>query len=117
MIQIQDLRIGNWLKLGNNSTQVLTITYDRSLGHCVNQPDLPVSEFEPIPLSGELLEQCGFEFYLAQRRECFRKDTFYLHKTQRKGYRYGVNTHIKYLHQLQNLYWCLVGKELEIKLH
>lgn len=29
---------------------------------------------------------------------------------------YSHYKHIKYVHQLQNLYWCLVGEELEIKL-
>jgi hypothetical protein len=120
MIQANELRRGNIIRNGNFPIFVLEIlhngvTYDSLDGKEV-AAFCEYKYLSPQELSSQLLEQCGFEFYLAQRRECFRKDTFYLHKTQRNGYRYGVNTHIKYLHQLQNLYFALTGSEITIKI-
>lgn len=98
-------------------------------------------DLKPIPLTSEILERCGFDesgfLYLTEKEErnferewLHRTFLFYSEEvllyyiandykfdlpgdgwhTQAVGYR-----HIQYLHQLQNLYYSLTGKELEIK--
>jgi hypothetical protein len=129
MINANELRIGNWIKHGespgmhefpNTLFQVSTdLFYDIARGH--------ISEYhlEPIPLTPELLEKCGFEkrpmaymrlksdsFYISVRTKHM---TFAISKSDKATWRLMVN--IKYLHQLQNLYFALTGKELEIDLN
>ena len=79
---------------------------------------------EPIPLTEEILLKCGFEkgYIMYFIRIC--ETRCYLRPSYRGGYYYGICPYIElrdcktiqYLHQLQNLYFALTGKELEIKL-
>lgn len=123
MISANEIRIGNYvsLKCGTHvpiaDGGILAISQKRF-------------ECYPIPLTPEILEKCGF-----QRHKCgisgadmwqgmdgwsidnpffsgwlFRGDGYMLRLV---GY---YNSEIYFLHQLQNLYWCLCGKELEINL-
>jgi hypothetical protein len=80
--------------------------------------------FEPIPLTSEILERYGFE-------KCYNSPytlryEYALNPKIGAGWNLVNNhfsvryisenfTHIKYLHQLQNLYFALTGEELEIK--
>ena len=94
---------------------------------------LPLSGIVPIPLTEDILLKCGFEkeeislrtwstvFY--QGEECsliVDKGDFYLgdyYEGYEGGYEhYFFDNKIEYIHQLQNLYFCVCGKELEIKL-
>lgn len=70
---------------------------------------------EPIPLTPEILEKCGFEQANGiMLWECNGVQIAY--ETICGYFRiYPRTNKIEYLHQLQNLYWCLVGEELEIK--
>lgn len=87
---------------------------------------------EPIPLTSEILEKCGFK----KRRDgeylysieldkhisiVINKDTFFpmlLQDAEFSGGELSVFccNEIKYLHQLQNLKFALTGEELEVKL-
>lgn len=80
--------------------------------------------FEPIPLTGKWLLKFGFKKYFDNNNESYFRinddmfitadyyvylmgdDAFECLKLKRK---------IKYIHQLQNLYFSLTGKELTIK--
>ena len=86
-------------------------------------------EFEPIELTPEILEKCGFGKYPTG---CYCKnlktDDSYLAIDLKYGNGVWLNIyqgkrentiplkHIKHLHQLQNLYFALTGQELEITL-
>lgn len=82
---------------------------------------------EPIPLTEERLLEFGFEikdknYSLNVGGELFRyaiKDGFVIWKTHRNLWQmneYTNNyTQYEYIHQLQNLYFALTGKELTIK--
>lgn len=142
MIQANELRIGNWVQdpdraiLDENEgyRQVHGLTLENSIVHHVAKESSSggigfsgnlLSTINPIPLTPEILEQCGFRndhgegskwwmrpdlkhsFGLGDYNEDFSELTFSKHP---------LNTKIKYLHQLQNLYFALVGKELEITL-
>lgn len=113
MIKIEDLRIGNWVLEYGEPVLVEKLEYD---GQINNNFD-----FEPIPLTEEILLKCGFEDL----------GDLLLIKIQGGGISYeygciylGMGTYyqesnqleIKHLHQLQNLYYALTREELEVEL-
>jgi hypothetical protein len=121
----KDLRIGNFWDTGD------FYGIDRVESYNIYQLSLmekgsTVADFyhhvKPIPLTEEWLLEFGFEAF----RYNFRKDldsfcmiydlktnTFYINDGD--GYE-GANIlkKIQYVHQLQNLYWCLCGEELTL---
>ena len=74
-------------------------------------------DIKPIPLAGEILLKCGFfrQPWGLVLNELVFKDN--LKCTELKFMiGNGFNVKIKYLHQLQNLYFALTNKELEINI-
>ena len=87
-----------------------------------------IEAFQPIPLTEEIILKCSFSMkYGTDPQEQnalkvfslknleilkFELDKFFFFSTG-KGL---IHTNIKYLHQLQNLYFALTGQELEINL-
>lgn len=75
------------------------------------------SDFEGIPLTEEIILKCGFEFekivgwYIKDGIEIFfnKKGRYF------KG-NYPIKIHIRYVHQLQNIFYALTGQELEVKI-
>ena len=116
MINIHELRIGNWVKDKNNKPKQIE---QKDFGKEKNP------EYWPINITAEILEKAGFEPMLID------EDQFHLHpfkhfrKEGFKGYlmlgkdglfTYTVNDKIYlHVHQVQNLYYALTGKELKIK--
>lgn len=79
-----------------------------------------LKNFEPVELTDEVLLKCGFkkvddyEFYFPTDTISF---TYNIANKYISINDYNIQDFelkVKYLHQLQNLYWCLTGKELEI---
>jgi hypothetical protein len=83
-------------------------------------------EIHPIPITPEWLERCGFEY---KEPHCIKRPLSIAKNFYRDGtwnYDGFVLRHkfedcmqvlvIKYLHQLQNLYFALTGTEITIKL-
>lgn len=74
---------------------------------------------DPIPLTAEILEKAGFEpldygsrdtsYYIPERDNDFFLRYYVLEDVVRHE-----GKEIKYLHQLQNLYFALTGEELKI---
>ena len=104
---------------------------------------MDIGFFQPIPLTEEILLKCGFRKVKNKDKEDLREyightaqkaryaifDTdIFITKVDKRGllYRsidcdfmvlfYHKSITIKYLHQLQNLYFALTGQELEINL-
>lgn len=122
MIQANELRIGNWIRYKEIPTIVLGIN---ALDQKYLDPDGDIYDLKqcyPIPLTEEILLKCVFEkssdgehFFIGHFGFCLVYD----------GQDYCVKPRIiddlviaycKNLHQLQNLYFALTGKELEVNL-
>lgn len=79
-----------------------------------------LNDFYGIDLTTEILEQCGFEkdndgIYMIPFNEC---GLYWLQDKMQLaiGYAPIINFGCKTLHNLQNIYYCLTGKELEVKI-
>jgi hypothetical protein len=85
--------------------------------------------YEPIPLTPELLEKCGFENLtlkltgdtnLEINPDGDEYDVFIRQQDEnnylQQDFVFLTKASFKYLHQLQNLYFALTGSELEINL-
>lgn len=127
MINANELRIGNYIEhLGNISPCTASTIY------AVSQVVQPSVMYKPIPLTEELMLRLGFEncwFSAPDSDGVFRnkkeqnKD-YFLHPLLSDkivyylpyfdmSYYIGSVT-IKYIHQLQNLYFALTGTELTL---
>lgn len=110
MIIANELRIGNWYNHNGEFKQATPNTI------------LEVWEADriwvmPIPLTPEILERAGFEFYTycdcwvieTTTGEIILSDKYILQSTD-------SITQLYFLHQLQNLFFALTGEELKIEL-
>lgn len=152
MIKANELRIGNWLKPifnGTNPKQEPIQVTGMFIVQCHRlelQEGGPNANHEPISLTPEILEECGFvedDTFNIQFKGVAKKAVLKLTiprpdgepipndfeltslwniKDHDIGCDYTVNgfwagIKIKYLHQLQNLYFALTGEELEINMN
>lgn len=122
MILPNELRIGNWLidiKFGSY------IRFKSFFGLCnvETNPDL----YNPIPLTPEILEKAGFKYdegmesydlFTSSGLISIATDySFFIGDNHLEcGFAGGNKSLVKYLHQLQNLYFALTGEELQIDL-
>jgi hypothetical protein len=130
MIKATDLKLGNWVKADN--PEYFNAKYNGSMV-CVDideYQDIYFNEnlYSPIPLTPEILKQAGFE---KQRSSDNVLDNYFIGENpithdwimslqwidgrEAPFYKNGYHQ-IKYLHQLQNLFYSLAGIELEINL-
>lgn len=126
MIDAKSLRIGNWVnakfQTEDFNFQVKGISDDDFVTmDKVNNYHLNC--LQPIELSPSILIKCGFEeskgkFHIGINYEHFIVykvgdvyDHWYFYREETR-----ITSGIKYLHDLQNLYLLLTGKELEINL-
>jgi len=81
------------------------------------------SILHPIELSPEVLEKFGFEKYIEKpigywkELDHFKSGEFHLQYEKEFTIKHkSTGPVIKYLHQLQNIYFCLCGEELQVNL-
>ena len=113
-MEANELRIGNWVKDGNDFEQV---TIDHL--NCLNSRRC---EFDSIPLTKEWLLKLGFKEYMSESDLRISIGGGVLMQ-----FHFGVNqiecwigdeiskNNVIYIHQLQNLYFALTGEELTFK--
>lgn len=114
-LKAKELRQGN-LFIDKYSKQIIPVLEILRSGNIVFDFEcMGVWQAEPIPLTEEWLLKFGFE----HREFSFDKGSFFLSKRRFKNeYLYQAHTHrfqVKYVHQLQNLYFALTSEELNIK--
>ena len=114
-----ELRIGNWINTIEGPAQVKTIS-EGGIVTTSSMPDGDHLEFaEPIPLTEAVMFRMGFSHvggYLWYCKEMGQRR--FISNHLRKGY-FEIDTaghQLHFVHQLQNLYFALTGKELEINL-
>ncbi len=123
MINARELRIGNLiyentidLENGNMVDVIITVE-PNSISQCYQR----TNSFKPIELTEDILIKCGFIRDGISDDEIWQKwydvSCFKIIKGTTDYYIIPCypTCRIKYLHQLQNLYYALTGKELEIK--
>lgn len=119
MIQPQELRISNYIireDLFDKNKRIEKITElykEKALCSGPISVFVDYKDLQPIPLTEEWLLKFGFELKNWGIKVWYLKgfeidQHFYL-----KGIDWGVR--FKYVHQLQNLYFALTGKELTLK--
>jgi hypothetical protein len=122
MIKAEELRIGNWVEITKPRHGETFIKVESIANDIINLEFREYSFFElkPILLTEEILLKCGFEdetdnqpFDLGVRT--YDNGTISIDSNFEVGL--GRNSHfVKYLHQLQNLYYALTGEELKVDL-
>lgn len=123
-IKPTDLRIGNLIysKEHNRNCAVILISA-RSIGVDIKAVNsLDVEDYSPIPLTEEWLIRFGFEYHhdTPHPNRVFRKnwDEGFFELEEIITFFYGGNltsVEVKYVHQLQNLYFALTQTELTLK--
>ena len=104
---INELRIGNWVAsvMEGYHTDTRQVTIDDLKNMTID--DIGIG-YLPIPLTPEILEKVRFAGTIFPAQLSI--------SDSGKYYWGNINVELKYLHQLQNLYFALTGEELEIKL-
>lgn len=115
MIKASELRIGNYICCDSgfyNKPTKVTGMFIRQIDSLNNSE---ADNYSPIPLTPEILEKCG----LLEGNK-FRSIEYFNIRDENGYSLYFDDSYlcvdIKYLHQLQNLYYSLCGEELEINL-
>lgn len=132
-MKIEELRIGNLVKIKTSNDAAFYPVYAIDgiglkvvLGGCRQSEGWKEEKLlKPIPITEELLLKCGFEYQMQEH--CFDKSRLRLRLYESRGcsvyigfaiaFRWqwnDANMELKYLHQLQNLFYSLTGKELEV---
>lgn len=128
-MQPNELRIGNFVDTAHGIGVVTELHANniREFRIGVTVPPMHRYVFSnanptPILLTTEILESCGFKYNDLNGDSGFWQIK---HPTAaglieildgEDGFWYNYQSEIKYLHQIQNLYFTLTGQELEIKL-
>lgn len=116
MIDVKELRIGNIVRHANaNGTFDLPVTDVRAAGIGVlykgGNWGVSPGALEGVPLTPELLERCGF----VPDGDYWQCGTVELQKLYYGDDAVGFNGRpVERLHQLQNLYFVLIGEELDV---
>lgn len=141
-MKAKDLRIGNWVQYDGTFYQIESLTKVDAVVRREGTFDFgnrSIEKAQPIELTEELLVKIGFELVNTKRLAGYEmvkelennvyeffvfkifdnNDTLLnIRKQKGGGFEYGEFTKrgIKYLHELQNAYYCLTNEELNIEL-
>ena len=125
MINANELRIGNWVRFKHLFCLIITIKQD----NCEIQSDRIIvnsnyDDINPIPLTTEILENCGFEelegniyykfFDYKEFRVFIRKENNSVFMYW-KGNTVDDSVNNLPIHRLQNIIFALTGEELIYK--
>lgn len=120
MITANELRIGDYV-FELEYLKVKSIS-ETGVNGDANGVNYPFDMLSGIPITPEILEKCGFEYWTLDHDCTDPKDAYWVHKKLKFSINnlswkvQKLNVSVKYLHQLQNLYFSLTGEELIINL-
>jgi hypothetical protein len=130
-LQPAELRIGNRLRPNHilDPENIPLLGYSICAGHIAYSEEQLNYDWEPIPISAEILIACGFAVKAdAQNDDNKWHCRYYIKMGNDDELGFGLGcfedwfisglqcpTNPQYLHQLQNLHFALTGSELEIK--
>ncbi|MDV3661661.1 hypothetical protein CMU70_14495 [Elizabethkingia anophelis] len=110
-MEAKEIRLGNYL---NHNGFVPTIVDAIDIIHCKQYPEV----YNPIELTEEWLLKFGFTHEVIAY--------YYFEKIYKKGsftlsesfvlLDIDLNVKVDYVHQLQNLYYALIGEELKLQI-
>lgn len=136
MIDTKELRIGNIVLIRGKMESVynvqensVNLSYECGdhMGGCGSDSYDEAKDIEPVPITPELLIEFGFikkphiwrdmsvsedNYWFGRYNIGFEEDYIFLGREQDRNAQWLAN--IQYAHQLQNIYFNLSGKELEI---
>lgn len=119
MIDVKTLRIGSHVCVGGKHVRICGIT-KRKVGYHANEKPCEhlqyarLNEVKPILLTIELLTELGFEYRDNTYWERWYLGCFTIERKEHSSYfDYDGNIRLKYLHELENLYYMIYGKELK----
>lgn len=126
ILDVKELRIGNYINYAyfpNNLESIEPVLVSGIIETHISYKEdnkeftYQIEEFRPIPLTEEILIKAGFEkgSVFIDDLEISVNIKNNLLTIQQNGEHFGVQIDIEYLHQLQNIIFDLIGKELEIK--
>jgi hypothetical protein len=117
MIKLNELRIGIFILHWDKIKKIQTYS---ELHWAATQWDTP--EINPIPLTSELLDKCGFEWSI-YHQERSKNDFAYVLTQFEDGYRFKIfrtdnyiGCKINYLHQLQDKFYQLSEPQTELEI-
>lgn len=121
-VKIEELRVGNWIYLMHGSLGYKLHRVSPTLLFKNAKVTERLIFSKPIPITTEILEKAGFEVR-EQKNWYFKKPNAQSQTMELfiddSGCHYAdgaFSPELTYLHQLQNLYFSLVGEELQISL-
>ena len=119
MIILNEVREGNWVKFDN--PKIWSKKWDGEKWKVTIDTLLEISShgdwYSPILLTKEILDKCGFknsEWEHKTKSDCLFVHNDIIHIMDARDKNYSFTSPCKYVHQLQNLYYCLTGNELEV---
>ena len=121
MIKTNELRIGNFVSINNGFEMLVHSIFQNDTVYLdfipplINESDVLEEDYKDlvaIPLTKEWLLKAGFE-RLFHTGSTYSLRYFNVSDFGENGiYLYDVKQPIKYVHQLQNLYFAMTGEEL-----
>jgi hypothetical protein len=121
----KELRIGNYVLIRDYLLIVSGLTWDETEGtyevvYHNNRASQPIKNFKPVPLTEHWILKFGFKPKYEDQEDnlIYEKNNLLITKDKFKEEFYlelnmSVESELKYVHQLQNLYFVLTADELE----
>lgn len=119
MIQANELRINNWVQYNGDNTTIQGVDTEHPSLNRITWGEVEYDEIYPIPLTEEILLDCGFEKSKTSDK-FFTKNNSIGVSTSDNKFRFIqgnfvcqiILRELKYLHQLQNIIFSICEEEL-----
>jgi len=126
-MKASELMIGNWVNFAEENVLFQIVEIDSEGLTVENKSDktwIELETFEPIPLTEEWLAKFGF-VKSEEKFNYFERVTYnnYTLEANKRIISFSIDKykcldcshdHVKYVHQLQNLYFALTGEQLKL---